>query len=124
MGLMLMIMGGLYWSDAGAVGATAVYLLLIGFFMLVVGGLALFANFKKIWIVLFFIELFNIALFLAMYITIIIVVMMASGSSDHFFHRHHTRATCRLSWQPTQLRRCHRLRLKRGQSPRVIKHRL
>ena len=82
MGLVMMIMGGLYWSDAGAVGATAVYLLLIGFFMLIIGGLSIFANLKKIWPILFFIELFNVGLFLAMYITIIIVVMMASGSSD------------------------------------------
>ena len=82
MGLMMMIMGGLYWSDAGAVGATAVYLLLIGFLMLVVGGIALFANFKKIWLILLVIELFNVALFLFLYVVIVIVLMMASGSSD------------------------------------------
>ncbi len=82
MGFVLMTMGGLYWSDAGAVGATAVYLLLIGFLMLVVGGIALFANFKKIWIILFIIELFNVALFLFLYVVIVIVLMMASGSSD------------------------------------------
>ena len=82
MGLVLMIMGGWYWSEAGAVGATAVYLLLIGFLMLVVGGIALFANFKKIWLILFVIELFNVALFLVLYIVIVIVLMMASGSSD------------------------------------------
>ena len=82
MGLVMMIMGGLYWSDAGAVGATAVYLLLIGFLMLVVGGIALFANFKKIWLILLIIELFNVALFLFLYVVIVIVLMMASGSSD------------------------------------------
>jgi len=82
MGLVLMGMGIWYWSDAGAVGATAVYLLLVGLLMLIVGGIALFANFKKMWLILFIIELFNVALFLFLYIVIVVVLMMASGSSD------------------------------------------
>ena len=32
--------------------------------MLIVGGLAIFANLKKIWLILFVIELVNVALFL------------------------------------------------------------
>jgi len=63
-GVILMSIGGWYWSNAGAVGATAVYLLLVGFIMLIIGGISLWANFKGMWFMLFLIELFNIALFL------------------------------------------------------------
>ena len=63
-GVLLMIIGGWYWSNAGAVGATAVYLLLVGFIMLIIGVISIWANFKAKWFGLFLIELFNIALFL------------------------------------------------------------
>jgi hypothetical protein len=64
MGLALLGLGGWYINDVGAVGATATWLLLFGFAMLVIGGLAIFANLKKIWLLLFIIELINVALFL------------------------------------------------------------
>lgn len=82
MGLALLGLGGWYINDVGAVGATATWLLLFGFAMLVIGGLAIFANLKKIWLLLFIIELINVALFLGLYIAITVVLLMASGSSD------------------------------------------
>ena len=72
----------IYMSDVGAVGATGSYLVFFGLCMLIVGGIAIFANLKQIWLILFVIEIVNIFLFLGLYIAIIIVVMMASGSSD------------------------------------------
>ena len=64
MGLTLSIMGGLYMGDAGAVGATGLYLMLTGFFMLVIGGVAIFANLKQLWPVLMLIEIVNVFLFI------------------------------------------------------------
>jgi len=82
MGLSLTVMGVIYMSEVGAVGATGSYLIFFGLCMLIVGGIAIFANLKQIWLILFVIEIVNIFLFLGLYIAIIIVVMMASGSSD------------------------------------------
>ena len=82
MGMTLTVMGIIYMSDVGAVGATGSYLVFFGLCMLIVGGIAIFANLKQIWLILFVIEIVNIFLFLGLYIAIIIVVMMASGSSD------------------------------------------
>lgn len=66
MGVALSAMGIYYMSDEGAVtmGSTGTVLLLVGLTMLVVGGLAIFANLKKIWLLLLVIEMFNIVLFL------------------------------------------------------------
>jgi hypothetical protein len=64
MGLTLTILGGVYMGDAGAVGTTGIYLMLTGLAMMVIGGLAIFANLKQIWLILLVIELLNIALFL------------------------------------------------------------
>ena len=57
-------MGIIYHSDEGAVGSTGIYLILLGLLMLIIGGIAVFANLKKIWLILFVIELVNVALFL------------------------------------------------------------
>jgi hypothetical protein len=59
-----------------------VYLCIVGFCMLVVGGIACFANWKQLWFLLFIIELFNIGLFLGLYVMIVAVLMMASGTTD------------------------------------------
>ena len=64
MGLTFLAMGAVYMSDEGAVGSTGVYLILVGVLMLIIGGIAVFANLKQIWLLLLFIELFNVALFL------------------------------------------------------------
>lgn len=64
MGLTLLIMGIVYISDEGATGSAGLYMILLGLMMLVVGGIAIFANLKKIWLILFIIELVNVALFL------------------------------------------------------------
>ena len=82
MGLVFLIMGAIYSSDEGAVGSTGVYLILLGLLMLVIGGIAVFANLKKIWLVLFVIELVNVALFLILFVLIVCVLMMATGTTD------------------------------------------
>jgi hypothetical protein len=82
MGLTLTGMGIAYMSDAGAVGATGSWLIFFGLIMLIIGGIAVFANLKQIWLILFVIEIVNVFLFLGLYIAIIVVVMMASGTSD------------------------------------------
>ena len=64
MGLVFIGMGAYYAADEGAVGSTGLYLILVGVLMLLVGGIAVFANLKKIWLLLLVIELFNVALFL------------------------------------------------------------
>ena len=64
MGLVLFIMGIVYTLDDAAVGSTGIYLIFIGLIMLVIGGIAIFANLKQIWLILFIIELVNVALFL------------------------------------------------------------
>ena len=111
MGLVFIGMGAYYAADEGAVGSTGIYLILVGLLMLVIGGIAIFANLKKIWLVLFVIELFNVALFLVrrlppfplandatsstqaltnpnlahwqvLFILIVCVLMMATGTTD------------------------------------------
>lgn len=64
MGLSFLGMGIFYLNDEGAVGSTGLYLIMLGVAMLIIGGLAIFANLKKIWLILFLIELVNVALFL------------------------------------------------------------
>ena len=65
MGVCFLSMGTYYYAYAeGAVGTTGIYLILIGLLMLIIGGIAVFANLKKIWLILFVIELVNVALFL------------------------------------------------------------
>lgn len=64
MGLSFLVMGIVYVNDEGAVGSTGIYLILLGLLMLIIGGIAVFANLKKIWLILFVIELVNVALFL------------------------------------------------------------
>ena len=64
MGLALCIMGGIYMSDEGAVGSAGLYMIFLGLLMLIIGGIAVFANLKKIWLILFVIELINVVLFL------------------------------------------------------------
>ena len=64
MGLSFLVMGIVYVNDEGAVGSTGIYLILLGLLMLIIGGIAVFANLKKIWLVLFVVELINVALFL------------------------------------------------------------
>ena len=64
MGIGLIGMGAWYMSDVGALGATAMWLLLFGFLMLIIGGVAIFANLKQMWLVLFVVELINVVLFL------------------------------------------------------------
>jgi len=82
MGLTFFVMGIVYMGDAGAVGSTGVYLMAMGLIMLIIGGIALFANQKQIWLILFVIELFNVALFLMLYCMIVIVLMMATDTTD------------------------------------------
>ena len=82
MGLIFLIMGMVYMGDAGAIGATGLYLIFLGLVMLIVGGIALWANSNASWMILFIIELINVALFLFLYILIVIVLMMATGTTD------------------------------------------
>jgi hypothetical protein len=82
MGLSFFIMGIVYMGDAGAIGSTGVYLIFLGLLMLIIGGIALWANMNSNWMVLFIIELINVALFLFLYILIVIVLMMATGTTD------------------------------------------
>jgi len=69
-------------GDAGVIGSTGVYLLILGMLMVAVGGVGIFANMKNMWMVLFIIELINVAIFLVLYCLIIIVVMTATGIRD------------------------------------------
>ena len=64
MGFVFLVMGIAYASDEGAVGSTGIYLILLGLLMLIIGGIAIFANLKKIWLIMFVVELINVALFL------------------------------------------------------------
>ena len=64
MGLSFFIMGIVYMGDAGAIGSTGIYLIFLGLLMLIIGGIALWANMNSNWMVLFIIELINVALFL------------------------------------------------------------
>ena len=64
MGLGFLVMGIAYSSDEGAVGSTGIYLILLGLLMLIIGGISIFANLKKIWLIMFVVELINVALFL------------------------------------------------------------
>jgi|EP01049_Picozoa_sp_SAG25_P004805 membrane protein implicated in regulation of membrane protease activity len=64
MGLCLLILGIVYMGDAGAIGTTGIWLCIVGFVMLIIGGIAIFANLKEIWILLLLIELINVVLFL------------------------------------------------------------
>jgi hypothetical protein len=64
MGLAFFITGIVYMGDAGAIGATGMYLIFLGLVMLIIGGIATWANQNSNWMVLFIIELFNVALFL------------------------------------------------------------
>jgi hypothetical protein len=82
MGLTFFVMGIAYMGDAGTVASVGMYLVFIGLIMLIMGGLALFANQKQIWLILFVIELFNIALFLVLYCLIVVVLMMATDTTD------------------------------------------
>jgi hypothetical protein len=82
MGLSFFIMGIVYMGDAGAIGSTGIYLIFLGLLMLIIGGIALWANMNSNWMVLFIIELVNVALFLFLYIMIVIVLMMATGTTD------------------------------------------
>jgi hypothetical protein len=82
MGLTFIIMGIIYSSDEGAVGSTGYYLIALGFLMLIIGGIAVFANLKKIWLILFVIELVNVVLFLVLFVLIVCVLMMATGTTD------------------------------------------
>jgi hypothetical protein len=82
MGLCLLILGIVYMGDAGAIGTTGIWLCIVGFVMLIIGGIAIFANLKGIWLLLLIIELINVVLFLGLYIMIVVVLMMASGTTD------------------------------------------
>ena len=64
MGLVFLVLGLLYMGDAGVIGSTGVYLLILGMLMVAVGGIGIFANMKNMWMVLFIIELINVAIFL------------------------------------------------------------
>ena len=66
MGIAISAMGIYYLQDEGSVtmGSTGTVMLAVGLAMLAIGGLAIFANLKKIWVLLLLIELFNIVIFL------------------------------------------------------------
>lgn len=82
MGLIFFIMGIVYMGDAGTIGATGIYMMALGIIMLIIGGIALWANNGSKWMLLFVIELINIALFLFLYCFIVVVLLMASGTTD------------------------------------------
>ena len=65
MGISLTAMGAYYLMEPTEVmGDAGLILLVVGVGMLAIGGLATFANWKKIWLLLVLVELFNISLFL------------------------------------------------------------
>ena len=63
-GILIMIVGAVYMSDVGEAGTTGVLLCLIGFAMLFIGGIAIFANMRQWWWLLLIVELINVVLFL------------------------------------------------------------
>ena len=82
MGLSLIGLGSYYMYDAGAVGSTASYLIGLGLLMLIIGAAAVFANLKKMWIILLVVECVNVAVFLGLYLLTVIVLLQASGTTD------------------------------------------
>merc|ERR1719326_2775767 len=50
--------------------------------MLIVGGSAVFCNLKRLWIGLVIVELINVALFLVLFVMVVVVLMMATGTTD------------------------------------------
>ena len=71
-GIALTAMGVIYWGHAGAVSVTATMLLAIGAFMLVLGGLSIYANYKQMWLILVVVEAVNIALFVTLTAAIVV----------------------------------------------------
>eukprot|EP01048_Picozoa_sp_COSAG05_P011071 COSAG05_NODE_1018_length_6171_cov_6.038867_2_plen_774_part_00 len=82
MGFGLVGLGAFYMYDAGSVGSTATYLVLLGLCMLFIGSVAVFANLRQIWLVLLIVECINVALFLGLYLLTVVVLLQASGTTD------------------------------------------
>ena len=84
-GIAFIALGGYYMNEVGEAADTALVLLMVGGCMLVVGGVAMFANFKQGVFggtILFVVEIINMVLFLVLYIFIIAAIMMALGIND------------------------------------------
>eukprot|EP01052_Picozoa_sp_SAG31_P036099 SAG31_NODE_4454_length_3218_cov_2.758576_2_plen_732_part_01 len=84
-GMGFVIMGLIYINEVGEAATTALVMLLAGGTMLVVGGVAMFGNFKRGRmgaLILFVIEIVNMVLFLVLYIFIVAAVMIALGIDD------------------------------------------
>ena len=65
MGITLTAMGAYFLVQPTEVmGDAGLILLVVGVGMLAIGGLATFANWKKVWLLLVLVELFNFSLFL------------------------------------------------------------
>ena len=69
-GLVLFIAGLVFTAAVGAVGQTAVYLLALGLFFVIVGCIALLGVRFQNPLLLFIVELVNIALYFAMFIVV------------------------------------------------------
>jgi len=76
------IMGGMYLADDDAQEFMTYGMLSIGLVMLLVGGAGGFATYKKIWLIMAFVELCNIALFLLMLCIMMIGFILGSGTTD------------------------------------------
>ena len=72
MGIALVSMGAAYMGETGAAGSTGYSLLVIGAFMLVLGGIGIFGNVKQIWLVILVVLLVSLGLFLFLTATIVV----------------------------------------------------
>ena len=72
MGIALVSMGAAYMGETGAAGSTGYSLLVIGAFMLVLGGIGIFGNIKQIWLVMLVVLLVSLGLFLFLTATIVV----------------------------------------------------
>ena len=72
MGIVLVASGAAYMGETGAAGSTGYSLLVIGAFMLVLGGIGIFGNIKQIWLVMLVVLLVSLGLFLFLTATIVV----------------------------------------------------
>jgi len=82
MGIVLVASGAAYMGETGAAGSTGYSLLVIGAFMLVLGGIGIFGNVKQIWLVILVVLLVSLGLFLFLTATIVISILFAMGMTD------------------------------------------
>ena len=108
MGIALVSMGAAYMGETGAAGSTGYSLLVIGAFMLVLGGIGIFGNIKQIWLVMLVVLLVSLGLFL--FLTATIVVRPTPP------HTPHRPTSASYSQRPCARRAMLRMRARRSDS--------